>query len=136
MNDIRSDPKKPGTGKCVLLIDDHAEIRKMLATAFLSDGFKTCSEADNGKEGIEVAKQLKPDLIILDLSMPVMNGLQAAPELRKLSPGAPIILFTLYADGGVLDQEAADAGIDLVLSKDRDILFLLSKAHELMGNER
>ena len=134
MKDIRRDPKKQGVGKTVLLIDDHAEMRKMLADVFLSDGFKTCGEADNGKEGIEVANQIKPDLIILDLSMPIMNGLQAAPELRKLFPDTPIILFTLYANA-FLNQEAKHAGIDLVIAKDEDLSILVSKAHQLMGNE-
>jgi two-component system autoinducer 1 sensor kinase/phosphatase LuxN len=64
-----------------------------LQPAFLSDGFKTCIEAENGKEAIGVAKQNKPDVIVLDLSMPVMNGLQSAPELRKVLPQTPIILL-------------------------------------------
>lgn len=105
MKRVETDPKKHGVGKTVLVVDDHAIIRKMLADAFLSDGFKICGEADNGKEGIEVAVQIKPDLIILDLSMPVMNGLQAATELRRLFPGTPIILFSLYAVG--ISQDAA-----------------------------
>jgi CheY-like chemotaxis protein len=79
-------PKGSGIGKTVLVVDDSVVIRKILASAFLSDGFMTCIEAENGKEAIEVAKQSKPDLIVLDLSMPVMNGLQSAPELRKILP--------------------------------------------------
>ena len=133
MKQIETDPKKRGIGKIVLVVEDHAIMRKMLATAFLSDGFKTCGEADNGKEGIEVAKQIKPDVIILDLSMPVMNGLQAATELRKLFPGTPIILFTLYPDG--LSPEAAHAGINVVVSKEEGLSILVGKAHELMGNK-
>ena len=68
-------PKKPGTGKTALVADDNAAIRTMLASAFLSDGFKTCSEAEKCKEALDVAKQSKPDVIVLDLSMPLMNGL-------------------------------------------------------------
>ena len=71
-----TDPKKPGIGKTALVADDNVAIKMMLASAFLSDGFKTCIEAENGKEAIDVAKQNKPDVIVLDLSMPVMNGLQ------------------------------------------------------------
>ena len=131
MKQVETDPQKRGVGKIVLVVDDHPIMRRMLAAAFLSDGFKTCGEADNGKDGIEVAKQIRPDVIILDLSMPVMNGLRAAAELRRLFPLTPIILFTLYADA--LTHEAAKAGIDLVLSKDQDISILMRKAHELMG---
>ena len=70
-----TNPQKPDIGVTVLVVDDNSAIRKMLATAFLSDGFTTCTEAENGKEAIELAKQNKPDVIVLDLSMPVMNGL-------------------------------------------------------------
>ena len=127
-----TDPKKPGIGKTVLVVDDNAAIRKMLATAFLSDGFKTCIEAENGKEAIDVAKQNKPDIIVLDLSMPVMNGLQSAPELRKLLPQAPIILFSLYGES--LSQTAASkSGISLVLEKTVPLSMLIEKAHQLIG---
>jgi CheY-like chemotaxis protein len=115
-----------------LVVDDSAAIRKMLATAFLSDGFKTCIEAENGKEAIDAAKQNKPDVIVLDLSMPVMNGLQSAPELRKVLPQTPIILFTLY--GQSLSQtEASKSGISLVLEKTVPLSTLIEKAHQLMA---
>jgi len=130
--EIESDPKR-GVGKTVLVVDDNAVIRKIVATAFLSDGFKTCAEAENGKEGIEVAKRVKPDVITLDLSMPVMNGLEAAPQLRKLFPKAPIILFSLYADS-VLKRDASKVGVDLVLLKTAPLCTLVEKAHALMAD--
>jgi CheY-like chemotaxis protein len=131
--EIEIDPRKRGVGKTVLVADDNAAIRKMLATVFLSDGFKTCGEAQNGKEAIKVAGQIKPDVIILDLSMPVMNGLEAAPALRKMAPKTPIILFTLYGDS-LSKTEASKAGVSLVLQKTVPLSQLLDKAHELMGN--
>jgi len=127
------DLKKRGAGKTVLVVDDSAVIRKLLAAAFLSDGFKTCGEAENGKEGIEVAREIKPDVIILDLSMPVMNGLDAASELRKIFPKTPIILFTLYGDS-LSKTDASKAGLSLVLPKTVPLPTLIDKAHELMGN--
>jgi CheY-like chemotaxis protein len=130
-----TDPKKPGIGKTVLVVDDNAAIRKELASAFLSDGFKTCVEAENGKQAIKVAKQSNPDLVVLDLSMPVMNGLQSAPELRKILPHAPIILFTLYGENLPLVQ-AREAGINLVLAKTIALSTLIERAHELLqGSE-
>jgi len=89
--ELERDPKKRGAGKSVLVVDDNAAIRKMLASAFLSNGFKTCGEAENGKEAVEAAKQINPDVITLDLSMPVMNGLTAASKLRRIFPTTPII---------------------------------------------
>lgn len=130
---VQSDPRKRGAGKTVLMVDDNAAIRKMLASAFLSDGFKTCGEAKNGKEAIELAKQIKPDVITLDLSMPVMNGITAASELRRVLPTTPIILFTLYGDS-VSKAEASEAGVSLVLQKTVPLSELIDDAHELMGS--
>ena len=128
---ITNDPEKRSVGKTALVVDDNARIRKMLAVAFLSDGFKTCVQAENGKEGIKAAKQIKPDVITLDFSMPVVNGLEAASELRKLFPKTPIILFTLYG-GSLLKTKASKAGVSLVLLKTVPLPTLLDKAHELM----
>ena len=88
-------PKERGGGTIALVVDDNTVVRKILASAFLAGGFETCAEAENGRDGIEVAKRISPDVITLDLSMPVMNGLEAASELRKIFPNTPIILFTL-----------------------------------------
>ena len=131
--EVERDPKKPGIGKTVLVVDDNARIRNMLAVAFLSDGFKTCIEAENGKEAIDAAKQSKPDVIILDLSMPVMNGLQSAPELRKILPNIPIFLFTLYGKE-VPEADASKAGITLVLEKSLPLPTVIEKVHELLGS--
>ena len=95
--EVESDPRKRGLGKTVLVVDDNQPIRKLLVTAFLSDGFKTCGQAESGTEAIEIAQQIKPDLITMDLSMPGISGLVASSALRKLFPKVPIILFTLYA---------------------------------------
>ena len=104
----------------------------MLATAFLSDGFKTCGEAANGTEAIELAKRIKPDVVTLDFSMPGLSGLHVASALRKIFPKLPIILFTLYANKN-LEKEAANVGINLVLMKTVPLPTLIDKAHELMA---
>ena len=62
--EVAIDPKKRGLGKTVLVVDDSEVLRKAIEKAFLSDGFKTCVEAENGQEAIEVAKECQPDLII------------------------------------------------------------------------
>ena len=126
-----TDPGKTDLYKTVLVVDDSALMRKMLSSAFLSDGVETCVEAENGKEAIEVAKRSKPDLIVLDLSMPVMNGLQSAPELRKILPHTPIILFTLY-ESHLPRAAAREAGVNLVLEKSVPLTTLIERAHELL----
>jgi CheY-like chemotaxis protein len=80
-------------------VDDNATIRRMLASAFLSDGFKTCVEAANGKEAIDVAKQNKPDVIVLDLSMPVMNGFAVgAGALKIIAANSDNSLYFIRAE--------------------------------------
>lgn len=125
--------KKRGDGKAVLIVDDNPGVRLAVSQAFLLDGFSVCGEATNGREAIELTKQLIPDLIILDLSMPVMNGLQAAPELRKIAPTTPIILLTFYGSEVVAGQ-ASKIGADLVLSKTEALFSVVNKAHSLVGD--
>jgi two-component system chemotaxis response regulator CheY len=124
---------QPIANKKALVVEDNAAIRQMLVSAFLSNGvFEACAEAENGKEGVEVAKKIHPDIITLDLSMPVMNGIEAASELRKQFPKTPIILFTLYGDG-LSQTEAAKSGVTLVLSKSTPLHSLIIIAHRLLG---
>jgi DNA-binding NarL/FixJ family response regulator len=124
-------PKKPTT---VLIVDDNPQIRAGLRQLFLSDGFSTCIEAENGKEAIETAVSCHPDMIVLDLKMPVMSGLVAAPKLRAVLPNAPIILFSLYCDQ-FRGRDLSRFGLSAVVSKNEPIERLLAKAHELMGSD-
>ncbi len=127
------DQRKSVPGQTALVVDDNPRIRGMFAAAFLSNGFKICVEAENGKEGIEAARQIKPDVITLDYSMPVMGGLEAAPVLRKLFPKTPIILFTLNG-GSLFMMNASKAGVNLVLPKNVPLPTLMHVAHELIGD--
>ena len=83
--------------KCILIADDSKTIRTLIR-AFIENraGFEVCGEAVDGVEAIEKAKELQPDLIILDLAMPRMNGAAAASVLKRRMPKIPIILFTMY----------------------------------------
>jgi DNA-binding NarL/FixJ family response regulator len=104
--------------KNILIVDDNAAVRKALRSLFETRReFVICGEAVNGKDAIEKARQLAPDLIILDLSMPVMNGLDAARVLAKAMPAVPLLMFTLYADPS-LAAEAQAIGIRAVVPKD------------------
>jgi CheY-like chemotaxis protein len=85
--------------RTVLVADDNPHIRKLLCRMFEREqDYDLCAEAENGRQAIELALHHRPDLIILDLSMPVMNGLEAAHELKKRMPEVPIILFTQHSD--------------------------------------
>ncbi len=120
--------------KCVFLADDNAIVRRSLRTVFESAGFSVCGEASDGAQAVERAPSSHPDLIVLDLSMPTMNGLQAAPLLRKKLPEVPIILFTMFA-GTVMENHARASGVSTVVSKDRPIRHLVEQARKLMGEK-
>ena len=99
----------------ILVADDNAAVRSALCRMFdLEEDYDICAEASNGEEAIALALKHKPDLIILDLSMPVMNGLDSARELKRIMPHIPIILFTQHADWGL---QMTNLNVDRVVSK-------------------
>lgn len=112
--------------KIVLVADDNAHIRKLLCQMFEAENdYDICAEAANGQEAIDLALKHHPDLIILDISMPVLNGIAAARELKKLMPHVPIILFTQFA-GLSREVFGPELPFDRLVSKDH--------GNELMGH--
>jgi CheY-like chemotaxis protein len=108
---------KSDMAKRILVADDNPIIRKMLCQLFeREEDYDICAEAKNGQEAIELALKHRPDLIILDWAMPLLGGLAAARELKKIMPAVPIILFTQHADTGITLLES-DVNIDRVVSK-------------------
>jgi DNA-binding NarL/FixJ family response regulator len=101
----------------VLIADDKSAIRSALRL-FLRQrpDLEICDEAADGMEAVEKARSLKPDLILLDVSMPVMNGLQAAAILRRMLPATAIILFTMYSDNLRVALDSS-VGVDAILAK-------------------
>ncbi len=118
------------TLKKVLTVDDNPAIRSEIHQEFNRHGF-LCSNAENGRQAIAQVFEILPDLIILDLSMPVMNGLDAAPELKKMLPDCPIILYTLFADTLVQSSDVEARGITCVVAKDDSLESLIDRANEL-----
>jgi two-component system, chemotaxis family, chemotaxis protein CheY len=118
--------------KAVLVVDDNAVIRHALCEVFTSEiDFTVCGEAENGREAIEKAQTLQPDLVVMDLSMPIMNGIDTARALKRLMPTVPLIMFTVYGD--VLSEEdARSAGVSAVISKSEPASVLLGKARALL----
>jgi CheY-like chemotaxis protein len=102
-------------GTLVMIVDDSAAIRGILRAVFETEGLKVC-EAIDGVGAIQTASDVKPNLIVLDLSMPEMNGLEAARELKTLMPQVPLLMFTNHSEGA-LGKEADSAGIAAVVSK-------------------
>jgi len=118
--------------KSVLVVDDVEIIRGALRELFTSEAdFDVCGEAENGREAIEKAQELHPDLIVLDLSMPVMNGIEAARVLRRLMPAVPLIVFSEYCDV-FSEEEARSVGVSAMVSKSEHVSVLLEKARALL----
>ena len=100
----------------ILVIDDGDSVRDIIRIFLEKDGFEVCGEAADGVEAIEQAKKLKPDLIVLDLAMPRMNGAEAASILSETMPDVPIVLLTLYQN--VLGSALASAvGAKAIIDK-------------------
>ena len=101
----------------ILIVDDNASIRRSLRSCIQQNThWRVCGEADNGKIAIECVKELNPDIVILDLQMPIMNGLEAARQISRLAPNTAMLMFTLYS-GEQLLKDAQAAGIKDVVSK-------------------
>lgn len=118
--------------KSVLIVDDSAVVRHGLCELFKRESdFEVCGEAENGKEAIAKAQALHPDLIVLDLSMPVMNGFDAARALKRLMPTVPLIMYSAFGDK-VAESQARLIGISEVVSKSEHASVLIHKARGLL----
>src|SRR5580704_10095539 len=121
--------------KCVLLVDDNHLLRQALRMLFESQrDFEVTGEAEHGQEAIDKAKILRPHLIILDYSMPVMNGLEAAPLLLKILPTVILVLFTICADES-LEGPARSAGIHAIVHKQQGATHLMPAIRALSAGE-
>ena len=100
----------------ILIIDDGDSVRDVIRIFLEHAGFEVCGEGADGVQAIEQAKRLKPDLIVLDLAMPRMNGAEAASVLNQTLPHTPIVLLTLYQN--VLGAALASAvGVKAIIDK-------------------
>ncbi len=115
----------------ILIVDDGDSVRDIIRIFLEKEGFQVCGEASDGVEAIEKAKALRPDLIVLDLAMPGMNGVEAASVLTGTMPGVPIIVLTMYEEflGSSL---ASVSGIKAVLSKTDTLSKLVARVKELL----
>lgn len=101
----------------ILLADDHEAVRLGMRSLLESqDGWKVCAEADNGHAAIEKTKAVRPDLVILDILMPGLNGFAAAKVIKELSPDIPILVYSAYHSEAFLN-EAHRLGLNGYVSK-------------------
>lgn len=100
----------------VLIVDDSDTTRRILRTVARSRAWTVCGEAMNGHSGLEKFRELQPEVVLIDLAMPDMNGIEVAQEMSALNPKVPLILFTILEIEGI-EPKAKDAGIRTVVPK-------------------
>jgi two-component system, chemotaxis family, chemotaxis protein CheY len=100
----------------ILIVDDSETTRRILRAIIRSREWTICGEAESGRSGIRQFQKLKPDLVLIDLAMPDINGIEAAKRMSVLNPKTPLILFTILDLEGI-EKVAHEAGICAVVSK-------------------
>jgi two-component system sensor histidine kinase/response regulator len=100
----------------VLLVDDSPALRALTRMVLDGKGFEVVGEAGDGLAGVTMAAELQPDLVLLDLAMPVMDGLEALPKVREAAPHAKVVILSGF-DRRAMEQQVVDAGADAYLQK-------------------
>ncbi len=101
----------------LLLVDDHRMLRDGLRRSLEEHGFEVVGEADDGQAGVEMAVALHPDVVLMDVSMPVLDGVEATRQLRLVAPASQVVMLTMHGDGDVMAR-AIQAGAVGYLVKD------------------
>jgi CheY-like chemotaxis protein len=118
----------------ILIADDHEALRRGLRSALLGAGWQVVGEASDGQETIQKVRELKPDLLLLDLSMPVMNGHDAAREILRTTPGMKIVVFTMHESPQVRDA-LRKIGVHGLAVKSAPLSLLLDTIQGILDTE-
>ncbi|MDD3899158.1 MAG: response regulator [Syntrophomonadaceae bacterium] len=114
----------------ILIVDDQKGVRRLLEELFKKEGWDVRIAGD-GLDAIDKVEEMVPDLILMDVKMPNMNGLEATQEIMLRNPGIPIIMMTAYGEIEVVKQ-ALEAGVKRCISKPFDIVMLRDMVDKLM----
>ena len=117
----------------ILIVDDHEALRAGVRTVLESHGFEVCGEAANGQEALTRAQQLRPDLVILDITMPVLDGFSAAREIHKRLPSVGILLLSMHESASMVNV-AKSSGARGYVAKSEGIARLLKAVDAIAHN--
>ena len=119
----------------ILIVDDNPSVRAALRICLKTKtDWIVCGEAENGDAAIKLARSVRPDVVLLDYAMPVMNGLEAARALSALAPECAILMYTMFA-APQLSELASAAGVRAVLSKEVNGIGAVMEAIEAIATE-
>ncbi|WP_054695970.1 response regulator [Syntrophomonas palmitatica] len=124
--------KADGTPIRVMAVDDSPITRKMIRKALEPEGFEIVAEAGNGKEALEVYSKVQPDVITMDVTMPIMDGLDAAGAIKKLNPSQRIVMLSAMGDADII-ADAQSRGITDFCTKPFKPQEMVDKVLELMS---
>lgn len=114
----------------IILADDHPVVRQGIRILLERENFEIVGEAVNGIEAIRLAEKHQPDIVVLDMAMPVMNGITAVPQIREVSPRSKVVLLTMYTEEHHVLQ-ALRAGVKACVTKTQAVEHLISAIREV-----
>jgi DNA-binding NarL/FixJ family response regulator len=119
----------------VLIADDHTMVREGLRWALEHSGLDVVGEAADGQEAVEMAEQHRPDVVLMDLSLPVLSGVAATKRIRSLVPGTAVLVLSMLSDETAVSS-ALDAGANGYLVKDCTTAEIVDAVNRVAGGER
>ncbi|WP_093309630.1 response regulator [Tindallia californiensis] len=117
--------------KNVLIVDDSPIIHNLLRKVLERNNYSVCGDAKNGKEGVDMYKELNPDIVFMDITMPVMEGLDAVKIIKEFDPDAKIIMLSAMGDDEI-KEEAKQLGVDVFLKKPFDDYKIVSAISKII----
>lgn len=121
----------PNSKSTILVVDDQPGIRRLLMEVLTEEGYNVCTAA-NGYEGMEKAKELNPNLILMDMKMPGMDGIETLRELKHLNQAEKVIMMTAYGELGLVNI-AKDLGAYAYVTKPFDIIELCTMIGQVIS---
>jgi two-component system, NarL family, nitrate/nitrite response regulator NarL len=119
----------------ILVADDQEPVRKRICGALSSRAdLEVCAEASNGQEAVEMTRALNPDLVILDITMPLLNGLEAARQIREFAPDTPIVILSVHRSRQLVET-ARNIGVRGYVTKAEAVPKLLQAVDRVRQNE-